>query len=257
MTIDVSNESDQGDAAKRARAGALSHHFPNTRDSLVQALGRTDGDARTRALDLVVRAYRTPVVVLLSRKWALDQHDAEDLAQEFFVRAMEKDWFSRDDASRGRFRTFLRSCLTAFAADEHDRNNRLKRGGGASHEELSDLVPARESETAIDDMFEQEWIRSVLQIALDALRAEAQSTNRPAAFAIFERYDVLENDDGARPTYAAMAHQWNLPTTQVTNYLAWARRRFRQHVLDTVRSLTGSDAEYQEEIQRLLGNTSE
>ena len=47
------------------------------------------------------------------------------------------------------------------------------------------------------------------------------------------------------PRMRPLAHEFNLPTTQVTNYLSWARKRFRQHVLDTVRSLTGSDEEYQ------------
>ncbi|MEO7997491.1 MAG: sigma factor [Gemmatimonadaceae bacterium] len=229
------------------------HRFPDTRDSLVQALASVDESSRLNAFDLVVRAYRTPVVVLLSRKWALDSHDAEDIAQEFFACALEKEWLSRYDASRGRFRTFLRTCLTAFASDEYDRARRQKRGGGMLHESLTEMTPLPESERAMDDLFEQEWIRSVLQIALDALKTEAESTNRAAAFGIFERYDVTDRDDNTRPTYAALAHEWDLPTTQVTNYLSWARKRFRQHVLDTVRSLTGSDEEYREEVRTLLG----
>jgi RNA polymerase sigma factor (sigma-70 family) len=227
--------------------------FPDTRDSLVQALSSVDEASRLHAFDLVVRAYRAPVLLLLARKWALERHDAEDIAQEFFARALEKGWFSRYDAGRGRFRTFLRTCLLAFASDEYDRARREKRGGGAQHEALTEFTPLPESENGINQLFEQEWIRSVLQIALDALRAEAELANRAAAFAIFEQYDVTDHDDNRRPTYAALAHEWNVPTTQVTNYLSWARKRFRQHVLDTVRSLTTSDEEYRAEIRTLLG----
>jgi hypothetical protein len=39
----------------------------------------------------------------------------------------------------------------------------------------------------------------------------------------------------------------------VINHLAWARRRFRSHVLDVVRRLAGSDAEYREDVRDLLG----
>ena len=95
--------------------------------------------------------------MLLSRKWALDVHDAEDVAQEFFARALKKNWFSRYDANRGRFRTFLRTCLKAFAADEHDRANRLKRGGAAPHQSLSEFTALPERENAMDELFEQEW----------------------------------------------------------------------------------------------------
>jgi len=39
----------------------------------------------------------------------------------------------------------------------------------------------------------------------------------------------------------------------VINHLAWARRRFRHHVLATLRSLAGSEAEYREDVRDLLG----
>ena len=183
----------------------------------------------------------------------LSADDAENMAQEFFARALEKQWLARYDVERGRFRTFLRTCLLAFAADEHDRLNRQKRGGGAHHESLSDETPLRETDNATDMLFEAEWIRSVMQLSLDALRLEAQQTNRATAFAIFEEYDVRDADSETRHTYAELAAIWSLPTTQVTNYLSWARKRFRQHVLNTVRSLTGSEEEYREELHLLLG----
>lgn len=253
MSDPAPHELSSGTPAEGRPPEARPHHFPDTRDSLVQALVSADDNARLHAFDLVVRAYRSPVVVLLMRKWGLELDDAEDIAQEFFTSALEKGWLSRYDLSRGRFRTFLRSCLIAFASDEYDRTRRQKRGGGVQHEVLTEFTPQPEGESVMDELFEQEWIRSVLQIALDALRAEAQLTHRAAAFGIFERYDVLDNEDHARPTYAALAHEWNLPTTQVTNYLSWARKRFRQHVLDTLRRLTGSEEEFRDEVRTLLG----
>lgn len=251
--LPVSNPAGQPSetALEQPQKPPAAHQFPDTRESLVQALASNQHDARVQAFDLIVRAYRTPIVVLLSRKWALQHEDAEDIAQEFFARALEKDWFARYNSDRGRFRTFLRTCLTAFAADEHDRLNAQKRGGSVTHESLSDSTPQVDAEHGMDTLFEQEWIRSVLEIALDALRQESVAAKRPIAYSIFEQYDVIDSE--TRPTYAKLAVQWKVPTTQVTNYLFWARRRFRQHVLNTVRSLTGSEEEYQAEVRTLLG----
>ncbi|MGV3707542.1 MAG: RNA polymerase sigma factor [Gemmatimonas sp.] len=227
--------------------------FPETRESLVDALANTDTRARETAFDIVVRAYRTPIIALLARKWSLSAEDAEDLAHEFFTRALEKGWLQRYSSERGQFRAFLRSCVSAFASDEYDRLQRQKRGGGAAHGSLDENALALPTDAALDALFEQEWMRSVLQLSLDALKADAEAANRPKAYEIFAQYDVVDLDPAARPTYAQLAARWNVPITQVTNYLSWARKRFRHHVLDTVRSLTGSEQEYRDELRTLLG----
>ena len=44
-----------------------------------------------------------------------------------------------------------------------------------------------------------------------------------------------------------------LPVTQVTNHLAWARREFRRLILERLRELSASDAEFRSEARELLG----
>jgi hypothetical protein len=44
-----------------------------------------------------------------------------------------------------------------------------------------------------------------------------------------------------------------LAATDVTNYLAFARREFRRCVLDQLREMTASDEEFRREAQALLG----
>jgi hypothetical protein len=41
--------------------------------------------------------------------------------------------------------------------------------------------------------------------------------------------------------------------TQVTNHLAWARRELRRLVLERLRLLAGSDAEFRAEAEDLFG----
>ncbi|MBC8087727.1 MAG: sigma-70 family RNA polymerase sigma factor [Phycisphaerae bacterium] len=219
----------------------------------MQALRSTEADTRTRAFGLVVRAYRTPVMALLQRRWSLEPADAEDLAHDFFAAALEKEWFTRYASDRGKFRTFLRTCLFAFAASENDRNHSQKRGGAARHEVLRDDLTGTDQDDAMDVLFEQEWIRSVLQLSLESLQAEAQASAHEVHVQLFQRYDVEGSDLAVRPTYAQLGAEFGMPATQVTNHLAWARKRFRQHVLNTIRALTGSEQEYRAEVRTLLG----
>jgi RNA polymerase sigma factor (sigma-70 family) len=226
-------------------------HFPDTRASIVTALASEDSSTRERAAALVIEAYRAPVIAVLERKWNLQHADAEDLAHDFFAHALTRDWLARYDAGRGRFRTFLRTCLSAFASTAHEAATRKKRGGDARHVSL-DHASALATDDEVAEMFEREWTRSVLAIALDALREEAIRRNRESSWQVFEAYEI-GRADGARPTYDALARELGLPVTQVTNYLTWARGRFREHVLNTIRNLTASDEEYRDEVRALLG----
>jgi DNA-directed RNA polymerase specialized sigma24 family protein len=224
--------------------------FPETRVSLVVALSSDDPSLRARAVDLVVTAYRAPVIAVLRRQWSLDLADAEDLAHDFFAHALERDWLARYDRERGRFRTFLRKCLQDFASTQYQSAHRLKRGGHLVPVPLDDATSLA-TEAEVDRLFEQEWIRSVMSISLGRLRAACHAAGRAVTYEVFVEHDIDGADDP--PRYADLAERFGIPATQVANYLHWARSRFRGHVLDTLRSLTASDSEFRNEARALLG----
>ena len=70
-------------------------------------------------------------------------------------------------------------------------------------------------------------------------------------FQLFERYDLDEADP--KPSYGQLAEEFGLATTDVTNYLAFARREFRRCVLDQLREMTATEEEFRREAQALLG----
>ncbi len=231
----------------------MSARLPETRDTLVAALASSHEADRERALDLIGRAYREPVIALLGLRWSLAREDAEDLAQDFLASAIEKGWFQRYDAARGRFRAFLRTCLDDFTRSAMRDARRRKRGGGVAHVPLDEATTPLRGADEMERYFEREWARSVLSLALERLRLDCVRSGKEVAWALYERYDLLDAPEDARPTYAGLAAEFGEPVTQVTNHLAWARRRMREHVLATVRMLTGSEAEYRDEVRAVLG----
>jgi hypothetical protein len=71
-------------------------------------------------------------------------------------------------------------------------------------------------------------------------------------FRLFELYD-LEDGDGSRRSYQDLASEFGIKVTDVTNYLASARRGFRRHALARLRDMTASDEEFRREAQALMG----
>jgi DNA-directed RNA polymerase specialized sigma24 family protein len=240
------------DNAGRAKGG-----FPATRHSVIERIRADDPDTRRDAFGDLVEGYWKPVYKHLRVTWRLEAEDARDLTQGFFADAFQKAWLERFEPGKARFRTFVRVCADRFVMNMRQSDSRLKRGGGtlripldfesAEREVMSQaLAPAAEP----DAYFHQEFVRALFEHAVEAVRAEYAANGRPTHLALFERYDLAP---GEGASYAALADEFNLTTTQVTNYLAQVRRRFRAHALEALRGLCGSDAEFRREARELFG----
>jgi DNA-directed RNA polymerase specialized sigma24 family protein len=233
--------------------------FPATRHSVLHSIASPEADERQRGLEALAEAYWRPVYKYLRLRWGAAADEAEDLTQGFFARAIEKGFFAQYDPARARFRTWLRTCLDGFVSNERASARRLKRGGGAAvlpldfaEAEAEVSGSAAWPEAGVEELFRREWVRGLFAGAVADLRDECRASGRAARFALFERYDLDPPPEG-RPTYAQLAEEFSLPVTQVTNYLAAARRDFRRLVLERLRAATGSEEEFRAEARDLLG----
>lgn len=206
--------------------------------------------------DSLVQSYWKPVYKHIRIKWHKSNEDAKDLTQAFFAKALEKDFFRFYDPVNGSFRGFIRICVDAFVSNENAAAGRQKRGGGVPMLPLD--FEGAEGELVLfpvaathdpETWFYQEWVRGMFAAALDQLKAECDASGREAHFAMLERYDIEET----AKSYNELAESFGVPATTVTNYLAWARRRFRTITLDRLRKATGSEADFEREARRLLG----
>ena len=111
-------------------------------------------------------------------------------------------------------------------------------------------------ESDAEAWFDREWVRSLFEASVEALRRETSDTAREVRFRILARHDLEPTHDENRPTYRAIAEEFGLSVTQVTNHLAWARRELKRHVHERLELLSGSDAEVRDEAARLFGRTS-
>ena len=227
--------------------------FPTTRRSVIVALGSADTAERSRAFETLVACYWKPLYKYARVAWRRSREDAEDLTQGFFARALEKESLANYDASKASFRTFLRLLFDRFASNEHSAQQAIKRGGGEVHLDFdaAEAELGRESGAATpEEYFQREWVRSVFGVALDRLRAACEAEGKQKQFAVFESYDL---DDDRGVSYRELAVRFDIPESQVTNYLAAMRRRFRETVLDALREVTATEQELRAEARALLG----
>jgi RNA polymerase sigma factor (sigma-70 family) len=220
--------------------GGNRDRFPSTQVSLIEAAA-----GEPLAMERVAALYWKPVYKFIRYKFRKDNEAAKDLTQGFFASALEREFFQRFDPSQAGFRTYLRLAVERFAASQHEAENRQKRGGGVEFSELDDQTASTESP---EEIFLQEWRRQVFALAIEDLRAECARGGKGTEWAVFEAYDLAEDN---RPSYAELARRHEVAETSVTNYLAWARRRVRGYVTERLRGVTSGERELREELRRL------
>lgn len=227
-------------------SGTGHHTFPVTRVTLLEQLRDSEEQNRSQAFGTLAALYWMPVYKYLRLKWKKSAADAQDLTQAFFARALEKEFFRKYDPHKARFRTFLRTCLDAFASNDRKAQKALKRGGHAIHVDLDwnaaekELSVLQNRETP-ESIFEKEWIRSVFRISLQQFRHQCENNGKFLHYLLLERYDIESEQE---ISYKQLAADFGLSVSQVTNGLAEARRQFRKIVLETLRMCTASKEEF-------------
>src|SRR5271163_3787850 len=246
------------------KIGGPSGKFPLTRWSAVLAARSEDPAERSRALDAIAEAYWKPIYKYIRIRWGKSNEDAKDLTQDFLTTLFEKEYLHDFDPAKARLRTFLRVCIDRFIANDAKAAKRLKRGGGLVHvsldfdgaeAELSKAQPLLSSSASVesvDEFFEKEFIRSLFGSAVGDLRDFCKSHGKQVHFELFEIYD-LESDGERSASYEALAHKFRIAPTDVTNYLAFARREFRRIALARLREMTASEEEFRREARTILG----
>jgi RNA polymerase sigma-70 factor (ECF subfamily) len=209
---------------------------------------------RREALERLFRTYWKPVYFLIRRTH--DAETAQDIAQGFFTAFLEKDFLKSVEREKGKFRTFLCVAVRHYMADEYDRAHARKRGGGRSPLSLDfaraeteiSRVPAAKDDA--DKYFQRQWALEVIKRALHALREEFQASDRLAEFEALSLYLSAGGKDA--PTHADLAKRLSLSESDVNNRVHRLRQRYRELILEEVRSYSDSEEEAQQEVRDLF-----
>src|SRR3954468_13823854 len=147
---------------------APSHAFAPTRWTLVLRARGESVEARG-ALSELCEAYYQPVFRFLRRE-GREEDAARELTQEFFARLLAGGGLGAADPRRGRFRSYLLGAVKHFLADQRDREQRQKRGGGVRPESLdastdtSPMLQIADMASAPDDtFFDREWALAAME----------------------------------------------------------------------------------------------
>lgn len=225
--------------------------FPSTKSSALLGALSPDAELRRTSWERLARAYQRPIYKHLRRRFALSPEDAADATQAFLARCLEGGVLEQFEPGRARFRTYLRLRLDRFVQDELRAARAQKRTGSAPAADFAEL----EGELAIaspfgdpEQAFELEWTRSVLALALEALRAFTAASGKELHFTAFSRFHTGERE----VSYAELASELGVDEVTLTHRLTFARRHYRRFVHEVLEELCASEDEARQEAARIL-----
>ena len=228
--------------------------FHTTHWSVVLAAGTELSSQAGAALERLCRAYWYPLYAYVRRRGFRPQ-DAEDLTQSFFTRLLEKNYLADADRSRGRFRTFLLAALGHFLADEWDKSQSQKRGGGVTllsfDAEMAEKNYHLEPVDHLDPqtLFERRWVSTLFTRVLDRLEQEHRDTGRSELFDTLKNFLTGERDD---TSYATAARRLNLTENAVKQAAHRLRRRYREIFRDEIAQTLADPGELDDEVRHIL-----
>jgi RNA polymerase sigma factor (sigma-70 family) len=227
--------------------------FVTTRWTVVLSAGHKSSPQSERALGELCQIYWYPLYAYVRRQ-GHSKEDAEDLVQAFFARFLEKNYLEGLSAERGKFRAFLLASLKHFLANEWDKSQRQKRGGGAQHLSLDwqsadqrfHLDPP--DPASPDRQFDRAWALALLEQVITRLRDECAANGKASLFEQARGYLAL--GEQAIP-YAQAAEKLEIEEGAVRIAVHRLRKRYREILREEIAQTLTDPAQIAEELRSL------
>ena len=219
------------------------------------AAGRRRTPQSDSALEQLCKTYWFPLYAYVRRR-GHTKEDAEDLTQAFFARFLEKNYLGNLAAEKGKFRAFLLASLKHFLANEWDKSQRQKRGGGSAHLSLdwetadTQFQIASNAEPGPDKAFDREWAVALLEKVVSRLQSECDADGRAKQF--HELKIFLTAGKGAIP-YSDAAKKLRMDESAVRTAVHRLRRRYRELLREEISQTLADPAQVDEEMRVLFG----
>lgn len=220
---------------------------------VIAAQGSDSAPGAGRALATLCETYWYPLYVFVRRR-GHSSHDAQDLTQAFFEKLLEKNYIGDVIRERGRFRSFLLSSLKHFLANEWDRSQAQKRGGGQIPISLDEkdaearyLLEPADPMTA-ERLFERRWAMTLLDLVLKRLREEMVASGKLEIFEALKDHLMA----GTKAPFAEIGLELGMSEGNARVTAHRLKKRYRELLREEIAQTVAEPSEVEDEIRYLI-----
>lgn len=217
--------------------------------------GQPDSPQARLALERLCQIYWHPLYACV-RRHGHGPEESRDLTQEFFARLLENKSVRHADPERGRFRTFLKACLSNFLKKEWVKANAAKRGGQHLHfsldaEEAEQRFAAEPSDNLTPEIvFERRWAATVLETVVQRLANEYAAAGKAKLFEALKNYTW--GDSSSADSYADIGREFGVSEGAVKVAALRLRERYRELLRLEVARTVADPSQAEDELRHLI-----
>jgi RNA polymerase sigma factor (sigma-70 family) len=229
--------------------------FATTHWTVVLAAGKRHTPQSDHALEELCRNYWFPLYAYVRRR-GHNKEDAEDLTQAFFSKLLEKNFLANLDGEKGKFRAFLLASLKHFLANEWDKSQTQKRGGGEIHLSLdwqtadTKFQVAATNEPSPDKVFDREWALALLAKVIERLQTECEANGK---LKLFEQLKMFLTAGKGESAQSEVAKTLGMEEVAVRVAIHRLRKRYRALLREEISQTLADSAQVDEEMRALFG----
>lgn len=202
------------------------------------------------ALHRLCEDYYRPVLNFVRRTishnhFQYGSRDAEDLAQDFFLRVLQGEEFRHLERNRGRFRSYLLGAVKFFLTDVREKESAQKRGAHLKPVSLETGIA--EVTDDLDASFDRDWAETVVGRCVEQLREEWKNQS--------ERFERLRPWLAGEPGETAreeVMSELGVSKEHFRVLVSRLRKQFRAAVRARIAETVDSDSEIAAELDDLI-----
>jgi hypothetical protein len=233
--------------------------IPNTDWTLVAQAAEVASLPQKQAMHTLLTLYYPAWRAYVISKWRMNSERAEEYLQEFLTtKVIGENLIAQVARERGRFRNFIRATLDDFMVSQFRREAAKKRAlGKPADSQSAELVVGAEPNPT--QAFEMAWAREVIAAAVDAMKRECLTANRPELWGLFETRVLQPALDGSTPpAYDRLVKQFGFGSpAQAVNALTTAKRMFERNLRGVLGSFSEDERDVDDELHELRAVLSE
>lgn len=231
--------------------------FAPTRWTLVLKC-RGDSEEAKVALSELCDIYYRPVFEFLKHDCG-DEEKAQELANEFFARILQRGGLDNVDPQRGRFRSYLLGALKHFIIERRRFENRKKRGGDVLTESIDEKVELDDddvekqipdtSRLQLELLFDREWALTVIERALKEVENKYNAEGKARLFDLLKPWLAPSEQELSQ---REVAEKLGMSESAVKVAIHRLRQRFREAVKNELAQTVHNPSEIKDELNYLI-----